>query len=150
MQVAISSPMWLSSVINTPKTNLKIQNSLQRHPFGGKIVWINNKANSTYFRPKIWNLGFQRKDACASTFWVGHPEPSGQHSLGGKMSVLVGDAHGLCMWSPNIFIVALTNANRAELSIFDFYRSTIWFSPTPVVASAAMSRPCIMMWTHKY
>jgi hypothetical protein len=103
------------------KKNLKIQNSLQRHPFGGQIVWINNKANSTYFTPKIQNLGFQRKDACAYTLWVGHPEPSGQHSLGGKMSVVVGDVHGLCMRSPNIFIVALTNANRAELSISDFY-----------------------------
>jgi len=41
---------------------------------------------------------------------VGHLEPSGQHSLGGNMNVLVDDAHGLYMWSPNIFIVAFTNA----------------------------------------
>jgi hypothetical protein len=87
--------MWLSSVINTRQTILKIQNSLQHHPFGGKIVWINNKANSTYFTPKIRNLGFQRIDACASTLWVGHQEPCGQHSLGGKIIMIVGDAHGL-------------------------------------------------------
>jgi hypothetical protein len=95
VQAAIYSPLWLSFVINTPKTISKFQNNLQRHPFGGEIVWINNKANSTYFTSKIRNLGFQRIDACASTLWVGHPEPSGQHSLGGKMSVVVGDAHGL-------------------------------------------------------
>jgi len=35
-------------------------------------VWISNKANSTYFTPKIRNLGFQRIEACASTLWVGH------------------------------------------------------------------------------
>jgi hypothetical protein len=64
--------MWLSSVINTLKNKIKIQNSLKCHPFGGKIVWISNKANSTYFTPKIRNLGFQRIEACASILWVGY------------------------------------------------------------------------------
>jgi hypothetical protein len=35
-------------------------------------VCISNKANSTYFTPKIQNLGFQRTEACPSTLWVGH------------------------------------------------------------------------------
>jgi hypothetical protein len=112
--------MWLSFVINTPKTILKIQNSLQRHPFGGKIVWINNKANSTYFTPKIWNLGFQRIDACASTLWVGHQEPSGQHSFGSKMSVVVGDAHGLSVCAfPTYSLLPSTELNYQILISID-------------------------------
>ncbi len=72
---------------------------------------ISHTKNSEFGLPK-------NRIMCLYTLCGASSSPSGQHSVGGKMNVVVGDAHGL---SVNIFTVALTNANIIEQSISDFY-----------------------------
>ncbi len=74
------------------------------------------------FHTKYSEFGLPKnRSMCLYIVGGASSSPNGQHSVGGKMNVVVGDAHGLSMQSPNIFTVALTNANRVELSISDFY-----------------------------
>jgi len=85
-----------------------------------------------HFTPKVQNLGFQRIDACASTLWVGHPKPSGQHSLGGKMSVVVGDAHGLSICSLQTYSL-LPSRMQMDLNYQSLISIDPPFDPVPLL-----------------